>query len=258
MPSLTSLLRQPKKAVSGLFGTGESNRINQAHAAYSRGLQGLDRIYEGQRARQTREFGDLRGLYGDDYLAGTRRQGAKANVQLDRLLHGEISADEIYDRTPGARFALEEGNRQIQRNASLSGLRGSGATGRALINYGQETARGAYNQYVSQLLHQQQIGTAAEQSRIQGRAGVGYQEINLGFGLANRHAAVQEARAQNSADEQLNLLGNRRANQDAVFSLIGNVVGGLIPGGRARPGAARPPAKPRPFPPEMLRIPKGH
>lgn len=230
MPSLSNFIRNPKDAISDIFSTGASGRINQAHSAYGRGLDGIDGLYEGQRERHGQQFDQLRGLYDEDYLAGEREQGTQATAQLNRLLFGEISADEIYDRTPGARFALEEGNRQIQRNASLQGLRGSGATARALANYGQQTARGAYNQYVSQLMAQQQLGVSAKENRAQSLSGIGHQEINLDYGLTGRQAGVQEARAQNSADEHLNLLGNRRANQDAVFQLVGSVAGAATGG----------------------------
>ena len=208
--------------MASLFrGTGDSKRIKQAHKAYGAGLDRAGSLFSEQRNRQSGQFDNLDSLYGTSFLPDARQSGVAATARINQLLFGQAPAQDILDRTPGYQFALDEGNKQIQRNAALRGLQGSGATARSLTEFGQNTARQAYNSYLSSLQGQQQLGTSIEQNRLRGLAGSQHQRINLDVGLTNRLADLEAARGQNQADERLNLLTNRASNREAALGILG-------------------------------------
>lgn len=56
-----------------------------------------------------------------------------------------------YLTSTGYQFRLNEGDRNLTASAGTKGLRGSGATGKAFIDYGQNTASTEFNNYLAQL-----------------------------------------------------------------------------------------------------------
>jgi hypothetical protein len=76
-----------------------------------------------------------------------------------------------YRDTSGYQFLMDQGNQAVTQNAAAKGAFQSGATAKALVNYGQGLADTTENNYLSQLNTVANRGTAAKQSLIgQGQA----------------------------------------------------------------------------------------
>lgn len=66
-----------------------------------------------------------------------------------------------YLGSSGYNFTLDQGSKAITDNAAARGLFRSGATGKALTNYGQNLGQQYYNNYLSQLAGLSNIGLNA-------------------------------------------------------------------------------------------------
>lgn len=98
-------------------------------------------------------------------LSGYRNTGNAANAQLAGLygLPGSTPVDptQTLENTPGYQFQFDQGQEAVQRNLAARGLLDSGAAGKALTQYGQNYAQGAYQQYVQNLQAQAGLGENA-------------------------------------------------------------------------------------------------
>jgi hypothetical protein len=103
---------------------------------------------------------------------------------------GGMSAQQGFQNflgSTGFQFQVNQGNRGIMSTAGAAGLRGSGATGKGLVNYGQNMGLNYFTNYLGQLgsLSQQglsagaTIGSAASQAGAQGASA-----ISQGYGQA--------------------------------------------------------------------------
>lgn len=110
------------------------------------------------------------GNYAYDALSSaykpTIQQGVDAGSALSALLGlgGDASAQQAaFQRFldgSGYQFALDQGNRAITGTAAGRGLLRSGATARALSDYGQKTGMSFFNEYLNRLSQQQAAGIA--------------------------------------------------------------------------------------------------
>lgn len=94
------------------------------------------------------------------------QQGNAAGTSLAALLGlggdtaGQMAAYNNYRDSAGYQHILDEGNRNILGTAAGRGMLNSGATARALSDYGQKTAGSFFDQYIQRLLQMQQGGIA--------------------------------------------------------------------------------------------------
>lgn len=105
-------------------------------------------------------------------LANYLGQGAGANSQMGALLGlgGDTgAANDAFNNylgSTGYNFTLDQGSKAITGNAAARGLLGSGATAKALTNYGQNTAQQYFNNYLAQLAGLSSQGLSAGNSIV--------------------------------------------------------------------------------------------
>lgn len=114
--------------------------------------------------------------------------GASATGAINGILSGDPAAFNKFLNSTNYQFVRDQGLKSVA-NANAPTW-GSGATGKALINYGENTAQGALGSYLGILNGQQQLGaqsgTALGQIGNQTAANVGNA---LGFGANAQGAA---------------------------------------------------------------------
>ena len=103
---------------------------------------------------------------------------ASLNQLMSALGLGEGSFDpnSIIANTPGYQFRLDQGTQALNRAANAGGGLYSGATGKALVNYGQGLAGDYWNNYLNELA---------------GVTGMGQQSAHLGSGIAGEFAGTR-------------------------------------------------------------------
>lgn len=130
-------------------------------------------------------------LTGYSYLAGKNgtpgpgsdfvNQGTAANSAISQLTgtapvqQGTTNAFNNYLNSTGYKFQQQQGSQALTGSAAARGLLGSGATAKALSTYGQNTAAGGLDNYLSQLNTQANrgateanaIGSAGTQGGVQ-------------------------------------------------------------------------------------------
>lgn len=157
---------------------GSSYMAGNAQADGARDAAGLQAQAQMQAtAESRRQYDTLR-----TDLAPYRETGANALQQYGALYgigqDGPLSADDMqaardmFQTTPGYEFALEEGQRALDRSASARGTLLGGGYGRELVRYGQGMANQEFNNYADRLAglatmgqnSSAQTGTAGMQS----------------------------------------------------------------------------------------------
>lgn len=151
-----------------------------------------------------------------------------------------------FQQDPGYAFRLGEGQKALERSAAARGGLLSGATGKALVNYGQQAGsqeyQNAFNRYQTERTNQLQP--------LQSLAGVGQTSANtLGQAAGAYGANVGNLAMTNAANQGNALLsqGNIRASQygtmgsalnqalNTDWSKVGNMFSG---GGGSAPAAS--------------------
>lgn len=166
---------------------------------------------------------------------GTQALGRLSDVFLDNDFSG-------FEESPGYQFAFDEGRRALERGAASRGLLNSGATGRALVDYGTGMASQEFGNWANRLASLAGIGqaTAGQQAGIgaqvganlgntaqQGGFGAGTAAASGLVGAANARAAGQQQFAQGiggafgAAEQGINRLGD-------PFDLLGGGGNSLI------------------------------
>lgn len=158
-------------------------------------------LFGGSKSKQTststsssgnHAYNDIRNMY-----TPAIQQGNAAGTSLSALLGlggdtaGQMAAFDNYKSGAGYQHILDEGNRNITGTAAGRGMLNSGATARALSDYGQKTAGSFFDQYLQRLLQMQQSGTqsgsllanAGQYSNSSGNS-VGTSSSNNGIGSA--------------------------------------------------------------------------
>ena len=117
-----------------------------------------------------------------------------------------------FQADPGYAFRLSEGQKALERSAAARGGLMGGATGKALLRYGQEAGSqeymNAFNRY--------QTERAARLNPLQSLAGVGQTSANTVGGYGQNYANQANQLALTNAANQGNLalgMGNIRASQ---------------------------------------------
>jgi hypothetical protein len=136
--------------------------------------------------------------------------GQNASTALEHL-NGFIGGKPDYsgfDNSPGYKFALQQGQSAINRQAAASGGLYSSNTLAALNNYAQGTASQQYQNYVSNLMQQAGMGSS-------GAAQLGAQGTQVGQNVGNN---IMTAGAANAAGQ----LGQGNAFSNAIGSVANN------------------------------------
>lgn len=95
--------------------------------------------------------------------------GNAAAAQLQGLVNGTVSSQQILNANPGYQFAKQQGMQGTINAAAGSSGALSGATQAALVNYNQGVAQQAYQNYYNQLLSTATLGqNAASNTGTQG------------------------------------------------------------------------------------------
>jgi len=117
-----------------------------------------------------------------------------------------------FQADPGYAFRLSEGQKALERSAAARGGLMGGATGKALLRYGQEAGsqeyQNAFNRY--------QAERAAQLNPLQSLAGVGQTSANTVGGYGQNYANQANQLGMTNAANQGNLalgMGNIRASQ---------------------------------------------
>lgn len=140
--------------------------------------------------------------------------GTQANNQLAALygLNGngaQAAAQANWQNTPGYQFALDQGLQAVNADAARKGQLLSGNNQRAVQQFGTGLAQQTYNNYLQNLLGQQQQGLSAA-------GGVG----TAGLTGANAAANAGQARANNANNSYAGILS-------ALFPQNGLNIGGI-------------------------------
>lgn len=91
-----------------------------------------------------------------------------------------------YEESPGFRLALEEGRKLTERSAAAKGGLTSGATGKALTLFGQQSAQGDYDRFLDRYYRSMQPFQAMSQQGLQAAGG----QANLTAGLGGQAAGL--------------------------------------------------------------------
>lgn len=92
-------------------------------------------------------------------VMGMANTGASAIKNL--LLGGDTSGFNMFKQNAGFNAAAQEGSNGIMANAAARGLLRSGASGKALVRYGNDLGQQYMGQYLSQLLGLSNLGIQA-------------------------------------------------------------------------------------------------
>jgi hypothetical protein len=198
--------------------------------------------------------GDIERYYGEGnkFTEDYRNAGKKA---LEAYLGGlgldpNVSKESIYEKfrdSPGYQFALDEGNKAISRGAAARGITQSGATLKALSDYGQGMADQQYNGWLDRIASTMGMGAELSSQSAQNAWNTGNNLANLGNNLSTNVGNLyggQGESAANSAMAGANARAYAKANQGGFWSGVGKVAGGLAgtflggPGGGALGAAA--------------------
>lgn len=127
----------------------------------------------GQSSSSNRAFDSLSTAFGPTF--GYAKTGGDA---LLKLLSGDASGFDAYKQATGFDAMAEQGSRGITGNAAARGLLRSGATGKALTNYGVNLQNQFAGNYMDRLL---------------GLAGLGIQGGSLVSGAGNVSQSTQQS-----------------------------------------------------------------
>lgn len=197
-----SLIAAGGAIAGGLLAKSASN--NQADAA----RQAADTQAAAMRHATDESIGFQREMfdYGKEVSApfietGTEALGRLSDVFLDNDFSG-------FEESPGYQFAFDEGQRALERGAASRGLLNSGATGRALVDYGTGMASQEFGNWANRLASLAGIGqsTAGSQAgtaaQVGANMGATAQQGGFGAGTAAASGLVGAANAQASGQQQ--------------------------------------------------------
>ena len=163
--------------------------------------------------------------------------GVKALERLSAVqgFDGKPPDYSAFQADPGYQFRVNEGLRAISGNASARGLLDAGATGKALLNYGQEAGSAEFANWYNRLAALAGVGQTTAQGLSAG--GQAYANNVTGIlqqGAANRASSYQAQAANNAglasglAGLGVGLLQNWPGAGGAGASTGSGMVGGLF------------------------------
>lgn len=153
--------------------------------------------------------------------------GAGGMGLLSRLygLNGQPTDMSAFTASPGYQFRLQQGQDTIESGAAARGGLYSGATAKALSDYGQQSASQEFDNYVNRLFGVTGVGQDAS-------TGIANAQLGLGRSLASEH--------QNIGNNQANAIGDQwkawgSMGDQGVAALMGGFGG--VPGAAGGAGA---------------------
>lgn len=185
------------------------------------GAIGAEDAEDAQFAASQQALAEQRARYAEAQknLTPFMQSGTGANDIIARLfgLNGQPADLSAFEASPGYQFRLSEGQKALENSAAARGGLFSGATGKALTNYGQNSASQEFDNYINRLFGQQQMG-----ANVAGNLG------SLGMGQAANLGNIYQNMGQNQADaiqDQWKAWGGI-GNQAAAAALGGFGMGG--------------------------------
>lgn len=172
--------------VGSLLGAGKQAKADKAAAQQA--LTGYNYL-SGNAANQQAQ---AQGMAAGTEQAGT--QGAEAQLLgTQPVQEGTKNAFQNYLNSTGYQFQLGQGSQAITGNAAARGTLNSGATAKALTQFGQNIGSSYFNNYLNQLggLNTQQGNTAA--AGVGAANAVGQAGTSGGGGAAEQTAAGGKA-----------------------------------------------------------------
>jgi hypothetical protein len=128
--------------------------------------------------------------------------------------YDQVDPTEALRATPGYNFMMDQGTEALNRRAAASGMLGSGAAAKGLLQYGQGLADQTYNNYMNRLYNMMGTGqNAAAQTGQFGQQAVGQAGNYL---MQGANATAQ------------GILGASQARQSGANDLLGGL--GLLGG----------------------------
>jgi len=123
--------------------------------------------------------------------------------QMDPIIQDILSGGQGFEASPGYQFRLDQGQKQLEASRAASGMLNSGATGKALIEYGQGMASSEFDKYM-----QRQYGALdsvnAQLGGRQSALGAGQSQIQTGLNIAG--GQLNQITAQQNLANQYNSL----------------------------------------------------
>lgn len=162
-----SLISAAGSIAGGILGKKAADKQSQAAIRASQiQTQGMERALDKSLGLQ-REMWET----GRADVSPFREVGLNAATTLsDMFLNGDTSK---FTQSPGYQFAFDEGQRALERGAAARGLLTSGATGRALVDYGQGMASQEFNTYANRLQQLAGMGANAAVGQASNATNVG-------------------------------------------------------------------------------------
>lgn len=183
--------------LSSLFGFDDAAK--SANKALAKGQGELKSGYQ-----------DVASLYQPYTSTGTGAQGTLAALAGLSGKGAQDAAFGSFQTSPGYQFRLDQGTQAIDRSAASRGNLGSGATLKALSDYGQGMASQEYQNWLATLAGLANQGLSATGAQAGARTG-------LAQGLAGNY----QQQGENTANAGL-------AGGSALTSLAGSILGGIF------------------------------
>lgn len=158
-------------------------------------LWAQDRAADAQTGAADKNIALFRELYGQnkENLTPFMNQGYMANPLISGALGmgdaaGAQKAFDTFRSGTDYNFRLGQGIDAVNSSAATRGLVNSGANLKNITAYGQEMAKGSFNDWLSRLLTQQGVG-------LQGASALAGVSNNFGNQIAGQQTAIGNARA---------------------------------------------------------------
>ncbi len=245
---------------SGLFGGGGSAK--RAAEVAASGQRAAGKLID-DRYQEVSQFYDPYQQAGTQALGGYQEQLATLPGYTDRINQYTSSIDPImskiqstnlddYQTSPGYEFRMQQGQRALEASRAAGGNLNSGATGKALLEYGQGIGSAEYQNYLTNLYNQiggvqAQIGGVQAGQQSVGQTldaygnliNTGYNaaaaKANLGMGAAQQQGAFLTGAADATAGGMMAKSNQMQAAGDQWIKLGsmagGAAAGGMVPGG---------------------------
>ena len=207
--------------ISGIAGgLLSANAAGNAASAEEQGAkQAQSTLQTNQTAANTAQQTALTNVTGAEQPYQTL--GSTAANGLNSLLGQGFQAPTLQqaENTPGYQFQLQQGTQALDENAAANGTLMSGNTGKALEQYGQNLAQGAYQQTYNNALQAYQ----ANASTLQAGANLGLSSTGQ-LGQANLTTAGNTANIDLTSAQQIANQQNNAAKA-AAQGILGQAAG---------------------------------
>jgi hypothetical protein len=156
---------------------------------------------------------------------GTPATGTPAAGQTPT--QGALEAFNAFKNSGNYQFLFDQGSKAVQMSALPGGGFDSGATRKALQNYGQNTAANFYGGWMDRLAQQQQLGMGAASAL----AGVGQNFVSQVSANNNSAGSALANSALMQGNAQANMWGGIAGGIGQAIGALGTSYGGGVPTG---------------------------